>query len=200
VAQADESIRAFLAVELDDGVRTAIAELVQRLRRDPPGVSWTRPENIHLTLRFLGNVSATFIEDYAARLRPAALRLSPFTAQIGDVGAFPNARRPSVIWVGMSFADDALRQFQQEAERLARDLGLVPETRRFVPHITIGRLRRRRPASNIASVLSREAAFSAGAMTVDGVSLFSSQHTPQGTRYTRLYRLTFDGDRGESGI
>jgi len=200
VAQTEERIRAFLAVELDDNVRPAIGDLVRRLSRKLPNVSWTRLENVHLTLRFLGDVTPAFIEDYVAKLRPVTEPMIPLAGTVGGVGAFPNARRPSVIWIGMQFQDVGIQSMQAEVERLARDAGLAGETRRFAPHVTIGRVRRGRPHVDVSPILEHEASFAAGAMTVDAVSLFSSKLTPQGAQYTRLHRLTFDGLRSESGL
>ncbi len=200
MATADERVRAFLAVELEAAARAEIASLVDRLREGLPHVSWTRPENVHVTLRFLGDVSREFIDSYADRLAPAASALPRVEASIGGVGAFPSAARPSVLWVGMEPRGESLTSIQRESERIAREFGLEPETRAFVPHITIGRVRRNVPRANAAHVLDRERAFAAGAMIVEAVSLFSSELTPDGARYTRLHRLTFDGLRGESGL
>lgn len=200
MATADERVRAFLAVELDATARAEIASLVGRLRASLPQVSWTRPENVHVTLRFLGNVSREFIDSYAERLAPAAAALPPVEAVIGGVGAFPSAARPSVLWVGLEPRGESLMSIQRESERLAREFGLEPETRAFVPHITIGRVRRSAPRVNAGHALDRERAFAAGAMIVEAVSLFSSELTPNGARYTRLHRLTLDGLRGESGL
>jgi 2'-5' RNA ligase len=197
VAETDERIRAFLAVDLSDTVREQVRALVGRLKPELPGVSWTRPDNLHLTLRFFGNVAPAAVDEFAAALRPVAAQFAPVDACVSGVGAFPSLRRPSVFWVGMSFTTDAVNAVQSEAERLARRAGLDPETRPFVPHVTIGRMRRNARRVNAAAVLERERDFSAGAFTVEAVSLFSSELTPDGARYTRLHRLTFDGIRGE---
>jgi 2'-5' RNA ligase len=189
-----------LAIEIDAGTRSAITDLLGRFRAELPRISWTRPENAHLTLRFFGEVVPEFIEGFAIQLRPFAARMQPVGARVSGVGAFPNARRPSIVWAGMEFDGDGITRLQQASENIARQLGLPPETRAFVPHVTVGRVRRDAPHAHLTAALQRESRFSANAFTVDAVSLFSSELTPQGARYTRLHRFTFDGIRSESGV
>ncbi len=193
-------MRAFLAVELDAATRAAIAECIARFRPEFPNISWTRPENVHLTLRFFGEVDAEFIRDYVDRLRPVASGTPPVGARVAGIGAFPNARRASIVWAGITFENDGIATLHAVAESAARELGLEPETRAFVPHVTIGRVRRGTRHVDLTSALERERGFSADAFTVDGVSLFSSELSPQGARYTRLHRLDFDGIRDQSGV
>ena len=200
MAAADGPVRAFVAVELDVASRAAISELIARLRPRLPMVAWTRPENAHLTLKFLGNVSLEFIETYARDLEIAAATVPPVVARLTGLGAFPNLRRPSIIWTGMEFSGDSVARVQVEAEGAARRLGLVAETRAFMPHVTIGRVKRRRRTVDLRAGIQDESVLSIHEFTVDAVSLFSSELTTQGARHTRLHRFSFDGIRGQSGV
>ncbi len=193
MAEAQERIRAFLAIEPDDAARAAVGRLIRRLRNLPGRISWVRPENVHLTLRFLGGVDPALLDAYVQRLEPDVARLAPFAARIRGLGVFPNPRRPSVIWTGLETEGETLLQVQQLAEKAARDLGLKPERRRFVPHITLGRVRRSDAKLDLRAVIHDERDFDGGAFDVRAVSLFSSELTPQGARHTQLRELTFNG-------
>lgn len=193
MAETQDRIRAFLAIEPDDAVRAEVARLLRRLKSLPGRVSWVRPENVHLTLRFLGNVDQAFIDAYVQRLAPAFARFPPFQARVRGLGVFPNPRRPSVIWTGLETEDDTLLRLQQLAEAAARDVGLTPERRRFVAHLTLGRIRSPKVKPHLDAVVEEEANFEAGAFNVDTVSLFSSELTPHGARYTRLRELLLNG-------
>lgn len=200
MAASDAAIRAFAAIEIGDAARDAIASLIRRLRAIPSRVSWVRPENLHLTLRFLGEVDAARIEAYAARVRGEIAAIPAFEATVRGVGAFPNARRASVIWAGAESTDDALGQMYSIAERAAQAAGLPAETRPFVSHVTLGRVRRESRSVDVSRYLEQERGFDAGAFTVGAVSLFSSELTPHGAQYKRLHRLTLDGIRGTRDV
>lgn len=171
-----------------------------RLASTPLPIAWVRPENLHITLRFLGGVTPETAAMVVEGLRRTVAALSPFEIRFRRLGAFPSARRASIVWVGIEADGLGLMQLQSASESAARDAGLEPETRAFVPHLTIGRVRRNASRVDATPMLEREPDFSAGAMTVEAVSLFSSELTPQGARYTRLHRLTLDGLRCESGL
>lgn len=193
MASAEARIRAFAAIEIGDAARAACAELIQRLRPMPARVTWVRPENLHLTLRFLGDVREDQIANFAAQIRPKLALLAAFDATLRGVGVFPYPRRPSVIWVGFESANNAAAVVQPIVERAAGAIGLAPETRAFVPHVTLGRVRRESQDGGVFAALESANPFNTDAFTVDAVSLFSSELTPQGARYTRLHRLTLDG-------
>lgn len=171
-----------------------------RLATTPLPIAWVRPENLHITLRFLGAVTPEGAETCAEGLRRMAAALAPFEIRFRGLGVFPGARRATIVWAGIEADGPGLMQLQSAAESAARDAGMEPETRAFVPHLTIGRVRRSASRVDARPMLAREPDFSAGAMTVEAVSLFSSELTPQGARYTRLHRLTLDGLRCESGL
>ncbi len=193
MAAADAKIRAFTAIEIGDGVRGAAAALIGRLREIPLRVSWVRPENLHVTLRFLGEIEQDRFTQYAEQVREGIAGTSTFEATMRGVGAFPNARRPSVIWAGLESQGESLGHIHEIAECAARSVQLPAEVRVFVPHITLGRVRRGSASADITKCLDAEKGFEAGAFTVEAVSLFSSELTPQGAKYTRLHRLTLNG-------
>lgn len=179
-------LRAFFAVELSDAVRVAVSTLAEALRDMRLKVSWVPPENLHLTLRFLGDVESETLEAISARVAEAVSGVGSFTLRTGRVGVFPNARRPSVIWVGIDEPPDALFRIQLAIETIAREAGFEPERRSFEPHITIGRVRRSHTGAGALEVLERHADFDGGEFEVKAVSLFSSRLTPQSSVHTKL--------------
>lgn len=179
-------MRAFVAVVLPEAVRAACSGLIAELRADFPKVRWVRPENIHLTLRFLGEITPEVGERMRQSVTAAVADMAPFEVAARGMGCFPNPRRPAVVWVGVHPGGDGLTRLQQAAERCAIDAGLPPEKRRFVPHLTIGRVRRAEMAGGWEGAIARYAAFDAGAWAVRDVALFASELHPAGARYTRL--------------
>lgn len=185
-------MRTFIAIELPDAVHAALGELQGRLRAAGVRASWVKPGNIHLTLRFLGEID----EDRAARiidmLDGEYGSVRPFVLQVRGVGAFPNARRPSVLWVGCEPAEGPLARVQQAAETAARAVGLAPEVKVFRPHLTVGRVKDWRAAGPMADALDQAKGCNAGEFEVAGVALFRSRLMPSGAVYERLreFRLT----------
>lgn len=187
----DVVVRAFIAIEIPENVRAALRGLLERLRGTPGRIGWVKPENIHLTLRFLGDVETDRVDRLAAILADACKDVAPFSVAVRGAGAFPNLRRPGVLWVGCSPADGALEAVQLAAEDAARAVGLPPDDKAFHPHLTIARIKDSRTAAAVIEGFERERAFDAGEFQVHGVSLFSSQLTPHGPLYARERELPF---------
>src|SRR3989304_8769979 len=131
-------MRVFLAVDLDSEVRGRLAELERELRPLARRARWVRPEGLHLTLRFFGEVSAEGVESLAASLSEAFAGLPAFALDFRGCGAFPARGDPRVLWVGVPKPSAALFELQSRAEAVARALGFAPEKRRFEPHPTVG--------------------------------------------------------------
>ena len=179
-------MRAFLAIEPSDEVRASLAALIDRFRRVPAKVSWVRPENLHLTLRFLGDIDRKSLEHLAGGLAAPLSEVDSFRVCAQGVGAFPNARRPGVIWVGITDPPAPLFKAQSIVEEASRAAGLEAEKRDFKAHITLGRVRDRRPGPELVECLAREKDFETGEFAVHAVSLFSSELTPQSAIHRKL--------------
>lgn len=184
-------MRAFIAIEIGEDTREALRALTQRLRQGAGRVSWVKPENLHLTLRFLGDVEEDALDEMADTLEEAYSRIGPFHAGVRETGVFPNSRRPSVVWAGVAAAAGKLEEAHAIAEAGARAIGIAPEKRPFRPHITLGRIRNPKAAAGLTARLEAEREFDAGEFAVRSVSLFSSALTPQGALHRRLREFTF---------
>ena len=178
-------MRAFLALELEPPVRDAVAALRERLRASTARVSWVKPENAHVTLRFLGDIDAGQVDALSARLQDAYRELPAFHVEVAGVGCFPNVRQPRVVWVGVR-PDPHVVAVHCESEAAARHIGLAPETKKFRPHITLGRLRDPRDSGDLAACLDREFTFHAGDNAVRRVALLESRLSPQGAKYSLI--------------
>ena len=190
MASADERLRCFIAVELPAEARRCIGGLVAGLRE--AGVRGLRPVNpdgVHLTLKFLGDVSTSTVGEVSAALEGAAAAAQPFDLELRGVGGFPDLRRPRVLWVGVGGDLEALQRLYSAVESALAPLGFPPEGRAFTPHLTLARLRDGTPPeerARAADVLTSLAWEEGAAVPVGGVSLMRSTLGPGGAVYDRL--------------
>lgn len=179
-----EVIRTFICIEIPESIQARIAKLQETLRQIESQVSWTKPSNIHLTLKFLGDIEASRIERISKAIDRAASGISPFEVEIGGAGCFPSPRSPRVLWVGVSNVPEQLQQlFSNIEDELARE-GLEREKRKFSPHLTIGRIRSPHNAAPVAAALIASG-FESEAITATEVVLMRSDLKPTGSIYTR---------------
>ncbi|RME47375.1 MAG: RNA 2',3'-cyclic phosphodiesterase [Chloroflexi bacterium] len=184
-------IRSFIAIELAEELLSGLMKVQDELRADEwtDEVRWVRPEGIHLTLKFLGNVPAVRIEAIGDGVARAVAGIRPFTVTAEGLGVFPNWRRPRVIWVGVGGDTDQLLALQERVEQAMAELGFEPEGRRFHPHLTLGRVNQRAGAGyqrRLGEALQAHSVEMVGQMLVDRVSLMRSQLHPKGAVYTQL--------------
>jgi len=181
-----ERIRSFVAVDLDDPtIRERIIAAQQGLEQTRASLKIVNPEIMHLTLRFLGEIPQATVEQVKAAMDE--LRFQTFDAQFSGLGAFPNLRRISVVWVGITQGQEELAAIFQQLEPRFRTVGLPPDDKGFSPHMTIARVRsgvNREPlAAFIESMRERDF----GKMTVKAVRLKKSTLTPKGPIYTTIH-------------
>ncbi|HEV2423825.1 MAG TPA: RNA 2',3'-cyclic phosphodiesterase [Terriglobia bacterium] len=187
-------MRLFIAIDLPEPVRAALAREQARLR-DACGKSrdirWTRPEGLHLTLKFLGEVAAGRLPEISHALRP--LRFDAFEVDVAGFGFFPSARRPRVFWVGLE-APPALEEVATRVEAAMGILGFAPENRSFQPHLTLARFENHHPQPELEAALQKTGAGSFGRFTVSEFFLFASKLRPEGAQYSKL--ANFPGEGG----
>ena len=184
-----ESWRVFCAVEFPAEVRTQLQDHVRGLRDGVPDVaaSWTRVENIHLTLKFFGNVAVKRLSDISAAATRAAERYDPFEIEISGTGVFPKASRPQVLWIGVKDQSGKLLGLQKELEDEFAALGFEKENRAFKPHLTIARMRRPEGARQLAEAhLATD--FAPQTLQVSELIIFRSELSSKGSEYTALSR------------
>lgn len=188
-------MRLFLGIELDDTLRDGIARLQGRLQGRLPDrqqsllrsprtdVRWVNPEGAHLTLHFLGELDAPAAARVDAAIAPLAAAASPLTLRLEGVGAFPDERRPRVIWVGCSGETGALARLRDDTGAALRHLGLAIESRPFNAHVTVGRVRSVRHGSTLTERIARHRDLVVGPLAVRELVLFRSHPGQAGPRY-----------------
>lgn len=184
-------LRAFIAVEIPLSIRQAIQDQTESLRaalgRDL--IRWVPVENMHLTLKFIGDISPANVKFIAQMLTAETRDCAPFSMQVGGLDSFPTTRRARVIWIGIQ-APAALASLQRGLEAAAARLGYEAETRPFSPHLTLGRVRQQVGASDqqkVRAALERTSVGALGTAEVTAVHLFKSDLKSSGAEYTRLF-------------
>jgi 2'-5' RNA ligase len=178
VPEPDQSIRAFLALEIGSTMRERLAELQESLAQRVRGVRWVRPEGIHLTLRFLGQGSAAALDRLKRPLADAAQACPAGDAWMRGLGVFPERGAPRVLWIGLGLPEPALL-LQAACERAALEAGFPREDRPFKPHLTLGRWRDRAPRPELPDA-------DLGTTPLERLVLYRSQLKPTGAVYTAL--------------
>jgi|SRR5687767_1266463 len=189
----EASWRMFCAFELPQSLQTRIHEHAQLVRETVPeaAASWSRPENIHLTVKFFGNVDQAKVPAISAAAARVVTDFSPVQIEVGKTGVFPRPSRPQVLWIGISDPSGALLKLQQNLEEEFAVEGFPKEDRAFRPHLTIARIRNPHNASRLAQT-HLELEFSNVTLTLNELVLFRSELSSKGSKYTAIstHRLT----------
>ena len=184
-------MRTFIAIDIPDEARSALADLTSRLRQAGlSGVRWARPEGIHLTLKFLGEIEPAAASPILEAVGRACEGVAPFRLALSDTGCFPNTANPRVIWVGVKGNLEPLAVLHARVdEEVQRTVGLARETRPFTPHLTLGRVHDGlTPAARreIGRIVEETSVFSEAAWRAAEVLLMRSTFGPSGAVYDRL--------------
>ncbi len=190
-------IRSFIAVDLSNEVLGRLESVYHQLKQRLPGapVRWTPVMNIHLTLKFLGDVSEANLRVLYEILKRESAKQAPFEIRVSGIGAFPSLSRPHVIWVGVQASPD-LASLQHAIDIETARLGYASDERSFSPHLTLGRVGRSataEEASQIGKSLSAIQVRDLGISPVQAVHFYRSDLNPQGSVYTRLYSAPLCG-------
>jgi 2'-5' RNA ligase len=184
-------IRSFVALDLPVGVHQALAALQQELQRIGAPISWVKPEKIHLTLKFLGDIFPEQVTAIQEVLQTIAATTAPFRLQPVSCGAFPSLKQMRVVWAGLQGDQEPLHRLQQSVEQALVPLGFAVEDRPFRGHLTLGRVKGRSHLYQLQQALLQRQSFQAEAFDVADVVLYKSELRPDGARYTPLFRAVF---------
>lgn len=182
-------MRTFIAIDLPQAVKDNISRMQSRLKRSGADVSWVSPANMHLTLKFLGDIDETAAKAVSGAIRDIAAGTGDFSMQLGSIGAFPGPQSPRIIWIGLTKGHEQAKAIAAQIESRIEQYGIGRDTRPFASHITIGRVRSKKNICQLidgigAADTNRDAAteeFKAGKIT-----FFKSTLTPQGPVYEKL--------------
>jgi 2'-5' RNA ligase len=184
-------LRVFIAIEIPAPVCDAIQKQTARLRQllGNDLIRWVPAQNMHLTLRFIGDTTTSHLDFLKQLLLREAESHPQFSLQLGGLGSFPNSRKPSLIWIGIHAPSD-LTSLQRNIEARAVRLGYAQEERAFLPHLSIGRVRQNvspPELQKIRTLLDTIQLGNIGTARVDSIHLFKSDLTPSGAIYTKLF-------------
>ncbi|MBI3975904.1 MAG: RNA 2',3'-cyclic phosphodiesterase [Armatimonadetes bacterium] len=178
--------RIFIAVDLDPPLRDAILHLEERLREAGAPLRWIPPENLHFTVRFLGEIAPAQLALVRRVTREVASAASPFRLVLEGVGAFPSVQRPQVVWVGVREGSEELALISSRLDAALARHGFPREDRPFVAHLTITRLKHDRRWAEVVRALSGFREVPVGSQQVTLLSIVESHLNPRGARYTRV--------------
>jgi len=185
-------IRTFIAVDVPDVIRDGIARLQSDMKRYRADVKWVRPESIHITLKFLGDVQVDRIDGMAQAIKESVEGVDSFPVSVGGTGMFPGARRPRVFWVGVKEGAGVLSDLALRIETALNKLGFEKEKRKYSAHLTIGRVRTPKGIQPVVEAM-RSTTFEAGVFEVDEIVLMKSDLKPTGAVYTALRTVKLRG-------
>ena len=181
-----QTIRSFIAIELPDAVISWLETVQQDLRSLRLRARWVRPQNIHLTLKFLGNTPPGDIEKIGSAMTDAAAAGVPFKLTVGGIGVFPGLKHPRVIWTGLAGDMKVLLGLQRNLEDRLAAIGFPKEKRSYKPHLTLGRIRETVNSAAIRQIVQQYSDLGRLEFTSDRIILFKSDLKPSGAVYSKL--------------
>lgn len=180
-----EAIRSFIAFDIEsESVLERIANVQKLLTETKADLKFVEPKNIHITLRFLGNITPIMVEKIFEEMKK--VQFTSFNAKLNGIGAFPNLRYPRVLWVGITEGADKLRNIFDQLEPRLRSLGFTPDPKGFSPHLTIARVRSGRNKAELAKCVTENARYDFGIVKAECLRLKRSDLTPKGPIYSTL--------------
>lgn len=177
-----------MAVEMPGELRVQFKDVQAQLQRAEAHVNWVEPHNIHVTLKFLGEIGQDQLEGLYEGVSEGVRGLAPFEIGLSGLGAFPNFRRPRVVWIGVERGRERLVELQRRLEESIGHRGFPRDNRKFSPHLTIGRVKSPRGVDDLVDTI-KATPFESGSIRVDEVVVMKSTLTPEGPIYASLRRI-----------
>lgn len=186
-------IRLFLAVNLPGELKNRLGVLQERFKKLNVNVKWVEVQNLHLTIKFLGEVNTSLVSAINKAVQGAASGMEHVALSFQGMGFFPEKKKPRILWVGVDGDVDALRELHRKVQQSLFPLGFPPDSRRFSPHLTIGRLRSLRGSTALVEEIERVNAKKEkfGIVSVKSIDLMQSRLTRSGPIYTVLESFEF---------
>ncbi len=181
-------MRCFIAIELPEAVKSALSGIEEELKKTKADVRWVKPDNIHLTLKFLGSIEDEKTERIIKTMETICSSHNLFTLEIKGMGAFPSLKSPRVVWVGIE-GNDTLRSLQEEIDKGMESIGFERENRAFTAHLTLGRFRSSSGKEELLKMTKLHEKDAFGLINVHSLSLMRSDLHPEGARYSRIAEI-----------
>lgn len=188
-----EKIRAFVAIDLHNNIKDVFRSVQAVLKSSNADVKWTNPDSLHLTLKFLGNISQEEVVAVKTTLDKISLKFKSFEISLMNIGGFPRLDKPRVIWLGIDKGCSELESLAADLEDAFAGCGFKAEDRRFTAHLTLGRTRSSKGVSDLISKIKSYELKSHAVSPVDKIILYQSTLTPKGPIYTSLHEAMLAG-------
>ena len=187
-------LRTFLAIDLPCDLHSAIGQNLRTVKRELPTLSWSKLENLHINLKFLGDTMESQVDQIRQAVESAISHVSPFELELKGFGVFPDHRSPRVLWIGLGGALDGLSELAECVGQAVVPLGFPQEDRPFRPHLTVARVKKdHRAVGRALDTLGVfTAPFACGPLSVERVALFKSDLRPTGPIYTKLWAISLN--------
>lgn len=187
-------LRTFLAIDLPSSLQSSIERHIRMVKRELPGLSWSKPENLHINLKFFGDTTERQIDQIRRAVEPAISQVSPFVVGLKGFGVFPDDRSPRVLWIGLDGALDHLSTLAGYVGQAVVPLGFPQENRPFRPHLTVARVKKdhRAVSRTLHTLGAFTAPFLGESLFVERVTLFKSELRPGGAVYAKLWDVSLN--------
>jgi len=183
-----DTIRAFIAIPLNPKIQHSIGHMQDHLKKNNNDVKWVKLENIHITLKFLGNVDMEQINSVKQVLAILTQNTRPFKVELSQLGAFPNINHPRTLWVGLKDSKQQLSRIAAALDKALGKIGFQDDQKPFSPHVTIGRIRSSKNINLLSRSMSNYQISQDQTQTVSKIILFKSTLSSQGPIYESLYQ------------
>ncbi len=170
-----QDIRTFVAVDVSEAVSKRASKLIGLLKQADANVRWVDSKNLHLTLKFLGDVPNIETPSVCRAVAEAAQNFAPFEIEIAGCGAFPDVQRPRTVWIGVDAGTDSMRALHAAIDHALHEIGYPQDARRYTPHLTIGRVRKGgRSSQQLGQLITKHESFAGGTVAIHDVVTYAS--------------------------
>ncbi len=183
------NVRLFVAVEITEETRNKLAAFQNKLKKAAADVGWVAPENLHITLKFIGYIDEEKIEEVRTIIKDSVTHIKPFNLSYTGVGAFPSPKSPRVLFAQAIDTGGGLAKIHERLDNQFMALGVEHEARKFDAHLTVGRVKTRRNVSKLMECLNSYHGFHFGLEHITQVVLMKSTLSPEGPIYTKLHSV-----------
>ncbi len=183
-------LRSFIALEISNQTKDVLKDAIVKFKKSSADIKWVRPDNLHITLKFLGNINEADVTSISGIIKECSADIKPFDLSIEGVGGFPSLIKPRVIFVEIRKEISNLSVLFARLNDKLSSFGIKKETRKYLPHLTIGRVRSLKKTEGLSGVIEEYKAKLFGEERVDSIALMMSELLPGGAKYTRLDSLS----------
>ncbi len=185
-------IRSFLSIETSRAVRLELCLIQNKLKKNK-GIRWVAPDNIHLTLKFFGDINQEQVDDIKKIISSVCIDIRPMTLKIRGLGGFPDMDRPKILWAGLDGEIKRLFKFQTLIDKTLQKMNFAMDKKNFLPHLTIGRIKKPKKCDILKKEITDINLLKTTKWRVDNIVLFKSQLMPGGAFYTHLWDFPLNG-------